>query len=130
MLFADAAIQTLDRICADSPALLFESVGEFADLIVELLLCYQKCILSDHSQGINACSDLFMNVLHKKITSQPASVDWFWMLIRLTTAPSLGDGPLASLAVSNTPDISIGKKEWMWQVQVILSFQNRHYYCH
>lgn len=112
----DSVILSLQTIIELSPADLFDS----PQFLNELLISYQKAILADNAEIINACSELFITAVSIQLDLlKSKTVSSLWELLRLTTSPAMGDGPLVSLPSANpqtVQSLSLSEQEWIWQV--------------
>lgn len=111
-------ILSLQTIIELSPTDLFDS----PQFLNDLLLSYQKAILADNAEIINACSELFITAVSIQLDLlKSKTVFSLWELLRLTTSPAMGDAPLVPLPSTDSQavqSLSSSEQEWIWQVLV------------
>lgn len=112
------AIHQLATIWETSPSTLEENVaGDVSTLLQEVMVCYNRCVMENHSQAINACSDLFIQIIAATLDAmQSPTVSSLWSLLCLVTAPAMGDAPLTPLEPTDKPSTPTHTNNWMWQV--------------
>lgn len=131
------SLMVLKRMVESSPRFLFgeadETVVPFPTLLETTLHCYQKCILywplvhshhsCDDSISINACGELFVDLVNHRLQTLSASLRAVWDVVIVTSNPVMMDAPLVPLeADSAVPTRGVSskeEKEWMWQVVVM-----------
>ena len=86
-------------------------------LLYEMLQCYNRCVLDNHSDVINTCSELFIQFITNVLQAMDSpSIPALWSFLCYLTAPAMGDAPLAPLETVPKSEIIAVNKAWMWQV--------------
>ena len=106
----------MKRVIATTPLFIYGSgddvVVDLKTLLEEVLICYQKCILSemevrvmrrtDKTVHVNACSELYVDIINKKIaTIASTDVPAFWSLVCDISRVVMGDAPLIDIFSSS-----------------------------
>lgn len=106
----------MKRVIATTPLFIYgsgdEVVVDLKTLLEEVLICYQKCILSemevrvmrrtDKTVHVNACSELYVDIINKKIaTIASTDVPAFWSLVCDISRVVMGDAPLIDIFSSS-----------------------------